>query len=130
MHSMALAWCMGTWVIHPPHRGSGGRSSSAVRYNNFLAFEVYVRHRSQFRLGHDTLTTDVLISLLNKPDRPEINYIKLKFIIKILNELKICGVESTGTDRYKFDVYFSASKTNIEKSSILKMLRSQCRNRV
>jgi len=91
---------------------------------------VYTTIRREFRLGHDTLTTDVLISLLNKPDRPEINYIKLKFIIKILNELKICGVESTGTDRYKFDVYFSASKTNIEKSSILKMLRSQCRNRV
>jgi single-stranded-DNA-specific exonuclease len=91
---------------------------------------VYTTIRREFRLGHDTLTTDVLISLLNKLDRPEINYIKLKFIIKILNELKICGVESTGTDRYKFDVYFSASKTNIEKSSILKMLRSQCRNRV
>ena len=91
---------------------------------------VYTTIRREFRLGHDTLTTDVLISLLNKPDRPIINYVKLKFIIKILNELKICGVENTGTDRYKFDVYFSASKTNIEKSSILKMLRSQCRNRV
>lgn len=91
---------------------------------------VYTTIRREFRLGHDTLTTDVLISLLNKPDRPTINYIKLKFIIKILNELKICGVETTGPDRYKFDVYFSASKTNIEKSSILKMLRSQCRNRV
>lgn len=90
---------------------------------------VYTIIRREFRLGHDTLTTDMLLSLINKSEGAEINYIKLQFIIKILNELKICGVEVTGTDRYKFDVYFSASKTNIEKSSILKMLRSQCRNR-
>jgi single-stranded-DNA-specific exonuclease len=90
---------------------------------------VYTIIRREFRLGHDTLTADMLLSLINKSERSDINYIKLQFIIKILNELKICGVEITGPDRYKFDVYFSASKTNIEKSSILKMLRSQCRNR-
>ena len=89
---------------------------------------VYTTIRREFRLGHEVLTSDILLSLLGKTDRP-INYIKLQFIIKILNELKICGVENVGEDRYKFDVYFSASKTNIEKSSILKMLRSQCRNR-
>ena len=91
---------------------------------------VYTTVRREFRLGHDMLSMDVLLSLLNKPDRPNINYIKLKFIIKILNELKICGVEKSDEEHYRFDVYFSASKTNIEKSSILKMLRSQCRNRV
>lgn len=89
---------------------------------------VYTTIRREFRLGHEVLTSDILLSLLSKTDRA-INYIKLQFIIKILNELKICGVENVGEDRYKFDVYFSASKTNIEKSSILKMLRSQCRNR-
>ena len=91
---------------------------------------VYTTIRREFRLGHDILSTDVLLSILKKTDRPNINYIKLQFIIKILNELKICGVENMDKDRYKFDVYFSASKTNIEKSSILKMLRSQCRSRV
>jgi len=91
---------------------------------------VYTTVRREFRLGHDVLSVDVLLSLLNKPDRPVINYIKLRFIIKILNELKICGVEKTDDEHYRFDVYFTASKTNIEKSSILKMLRGQCRNRV
>ena len=81
-------------------------------------------------MGHEVLSTDLILSLLNKSDKNTINYIKLKFIIKILNELKICGVEQIDEDTYKFDVYFSASKTNIEKSSILKMLRGQCRNRV
>ena len=91
---------------------------------------VYTTIRREFRLGRDSLSTEVLLSLLNKTDKNEINYIKLKFIIKILNELKICGVEQIDEEHYKFDVYFSASKTNIEKSSILKMLRSQCRNRI
>ena len=90
---------------------------------------VYTVIRREFRLGRDTLSTDVLLSLLAKTENSNINYIKLKFIIKILNELKICGVEQIDKERYKFDVYFSASKTNIEKSSILKMLRGQCRNR-
>ena len=91
---------------------------------------VYTTVRREFRLGHDVLSTDILLSLLNKPERPVINYIKLKFIIKILNELKICGVEMPDDEHYKFDVYFTASKTNIEKSAILRMLRGQCRNKV
>ena len=90
---------------------------------------VYTIIRREFRLGRDTLSTDVLLSLLAKTENCNINYIKLKFIIKILNELKICGVEQIDKEHYKFDVYFSASKTNIEKSSILRMLRGQCRNR-
>ena len=91
--------------------------------------EVYKTIRREFRLGRDTLSTDVLLSLLAKTEGASINYIKLRFIIKILNELKICGVEQIDSDHYKFDVYFSATKTNIEKSSILRMLRGQCRNR-
>jgi len=90
---------------------------------------VYTTVRKEFRLGRDTLSTDVILSLLAKTEGANINYIKLKFIIKILNELKICGVEQIDEDHYRFDVYFSASKTNIEKSSILRMLRGQCRNR-
>ena len=90
---------------------------------------VYTTIRREFRLGRDTLSTDVLLSLLAKSEGGNINYIKLKFIIKILNELKICGVEQIDSEHYRFDVYFSASKTNIEKSSILRMLRGQCRNR-
>ena len=92
---------------------------------------VYMTVRREFRLGRDSLSTDVLLSLLNKSGASNINYIKLKFIIKIFNELKICGVEQLDEEHYKFDVYFNnASKKNIEKSYILKMLRSQCRNRI
>jgi len=38
-------------------------------------------------------------------------------------------VEERGDGSYRFDIYFNASKTNIEKSSILKKLKSQCKDR-
>ena len=60
----------------------------------------------------------LLFDIKKQHPTSNITYIKLKFIIKILNELKICGVEQIDEDHYRFDVYFSASKTNIEKSSI------------
>jgi len=57
-----------------------------------------------------------------------INYIKLKFIILIMYELRICGVEQLYDDMYEFDMYFNTSKTSIDKSSILRRLRGQCKN--
>ncbi len=78
--------------------------------------------------GKTILTVRRILALLrqNKCLR-NIGYIKLKFIIVILYELKICGVEQLDRDIYEFDMYFNTSKTSIEKSSILKKLKSQCR---
>ena len=44
---------------------------------------VYTVIRREFRLGRDSLSTDVLLSLLSKDEKNNINYTKLKFIIKI-----------------------------------------------
>ena len=52
----------------------------------------------------------------------------MKYVLEVFNELQICGVEEQG-DAYRFDIYFNASRTNIEKSSILKKLKSQCKSR-
>ena len=70
-----------------------------------------------------------IIRLVNEQGADEIGYVKLKFILRILDELQICGAEEIGEDIYSFDIFFSASKTSIEKSSILKRLRGQCLNR-
>ena len=61
-----------------------------------------------------------------KAEGTEIGYCKLKFILAILRELQICEIEETGEDVYSFEIFFNASKTSIEKSSILKKLRGQC----
>ena len=75
------------------------------------------------------LNAKTLIKLVNVYDRPQINYIKLKYILKIMNELKICSIEEIDNDIFKFEIYFNAAKTSIEKSSILKKLKSRCSDR-
>ena len=64
--------------------------------------------------------------MLNAGAPHAIGYGKLKYILEIFHELKICGVEEIEADVYRFDIYFNASKTSIEKSNILKKLKSQC----
>ncbi len=95
--------------------------------NDFAA--VYNILRRQAGGDRAILTIRRLLALIrqSKCER-NIGYIKLKFIILIFYELKICGVEKLYDDMYEFNMYFNSSKTNIEKSSILRKLRSQCKN--
>ena len=90
---------------------------------------VYTVLRKEFRAGMSVLDCKTLIKLVNSYDRPEINYIKLKYILRIMNELKICSVEDIGDDIFKFEIFFNAAKTSIDKSSILKKLKSRCSDR-
>ncbi len=88
--------------------------------------QVYTALRREFRSGVSVLDIRTMQRLLGAEAQCCINYIKLKFILRILNELKICSVEEIGDDMYRFNIFFNANKTNIEKSSILKKLRGQC----
>ena len=58
-----------------------------------------------------------------------IRLVKLKFILQILNELKICTVDEVCEGVYQYDIYFNAEKTSIEKSGILKKLKNQCQRK-
>ncbi len=90
---------------------------------------VYTALRKEFRGGVSVLDCRAMLKIINTPLDEPINYIKLKFILRILNELKICEVEELDEDIYRFNIYFNASKTSIEKSSILKKLRGQSLDR-
>ena len=90
---------------------------------------VYTVLRREYRTGTNVLDEKTLIRLINQNDRPAINYIKLKYILRIMNELRICGVDEIDRDIYRFEVFFNASKTSIDKSSILKKLKSRCSDR-
>lgn len=108
---------------------AGAQFSPAERYiperADFAA--VYTVLRREFRCGNDVFSERTLLSLVNTdPERP-ISYIQLKYILEIFHELRICGVEEIEQGIYRFDVFFNAAKTNIEKSSILKKLKSQCK---
>ncbi len=96
-----------------------GRADFAVVYNLL---------RRESRIGHDTLSERTLLSLLRgeATSGSEIGYIKMKFILAIFREMNVCGVEETEDGYYHFDIYFKSEKANLDKSYILKKLRSQC----
>ena len=91
---------------------------------------VYTALRKEFRSGTSVLDAKAIAKLVNTQGVEHINYIKLKFIIRILNELQICEIVELDEDIYRFNMFFNANKTNIEKSSILKKLRGQCKDRL
>ena len=86
---------------------------------------VYNMLRRHYRAHVSNLTVKEMLHAL-KAEGTEIGYCKLKFILAILRELQICEIEETAEDVYSFEIFFNASKTSIEKSSILKKLRGQC----
>lgn len=88
---------------------------------------VYTALRREFRAGRSVFSMRRLLSLLASTGQSGIGYIKLKFIIRIMQELMICGITEAAEDTYVFEFSYQTSKTNIEKSSILRRLRLQQR---
>lgn len=88
---------------------------------------VYKFLRREYRSGHSVFTLRRLLAQLRMQGFEEIRYTKLKFIIRIMQELLVCGVTETDTDHYVFEFYDNTAKTNIEKSSILHKLKKQLR---
>ncbi len=80
------------------------------------------------RNGTDTLThRDITTRISKLHIGGDIGYIKLKFIIMIFKELNLISIEETENEVYKFNIRFGAPKTDLEKSSLLKKIRSQLR---
>ena len=85
--------------------------------------------RREYRMGNSLTDTKTVLRSLDQSGEREINYVKVKYIFEIFNELKICDVLEIDEDIYSFEVMFKASKTSIDKSAILKRLRTQCIDR-
>ena len=88
---------------------------------------VYKFLRREYRNGHSVFTLRRLLAHLRMQGFEEIRYAKLKFIIRIMQELLVCGVTEADQDSYVFEFYDNTAKTNIEKSSILHKLKKQLR---
>lgn len=87
---------------------------------------VYSLLRKEFRLGNDIMTEADIYKKLSSVKGPDIRLVKIKIILEILNELKICTVKEVTPGIYQYDIYFTSEKTSIEKSSILKKIKNQC----
>ena len=93
--------------------------------NDFVAVYKYIQTAANsgiYTFSHKDLCNKVMAA--NNGYR--LGYIKLKFIIMIFRELNIVGIEEEN-EVYTFRLHYSSSKRNLDKSYILKRLRTQLR---
>ena len=104
----------------------------------FSAEEKLVPNRDDFaavytlvcrivRAGCDTISHRALLTKLQGAGRGDIGYIKLKIIIRVLQELNLMGIEEVSEENYRFSIHFTNKKTDLEKSNWLHRLRAQQR---
>ena len=88
--------------------------------------EVYKFIQLSIHAGQDTFSHKELVKKLKGIQRSsKIGYIKLKFIILIFKEMNIIGIDEPEEELYKFKIHYSTTKKNLEKSHLLRKLRSQ-----
>ncbi len=92
------------------------REDFALVYNQLLAAA---------RTGKETYRISRLLSdILKKEPNSGINYIKVKFAIKVFRELNIVNIEELDAHAFSFRIAYAKNKTSLDKSNILKKLKS------
>ena len=90
--------------------------------------EVYKFLQNSLHAGVDTFThKDLLAKFSGSNSSREIGYVKLKFMIMVFKEMNLLQIDEFEDEKYRFRLQYSTSKKNLNKSSILKKLRSQMR---
>ncbi len=88
--------------------------------------EVYRLIFNSLRSGTDTLShRDITSRLARSESGAGIGYVKLKIIVMVMKELNIVAIDEIDDEVYKFGIHYSTSKTDLEKSTLLRRLRSQ-----
>ena len=80
---------------------------------------------SSVRMGNDTLSVRDMLYKMSGLKGNNIDYIKLSIIIKVMQELNILGIIEIGEDVYRFSMQYRSGKAELEKSNLLRRLRSQ-----
>lgn len=91
--------------------------------NDFVAF--YNMIRRDVRFGNDSFSLRALMSKLDQIEH-HIGYSKLKFLIMIMRELNILSIDEIEKEYYVFKLT-NSGKTDLDKSNILRKLKSQQR---
>ncbi len=91
--------------------------------DDFVAFFNLIRR--DIRFGNDTFSLRALMSKLEQSEHP-IGYIKLKFLLMVMRELNILGIDEIENEFYRFKLT-NSGKTDLDRSNILRKLRSQQR---
>jgi single-stranded-DNA-specific exonuclease len=90
---------------------------------------VYRFAVSAVRMGTDVFTVrDIICRLKTGKTGCDVGYIKLLIIIKVMQELNIMGIEEIDHDTYRFKMNYRTSKAELDKSTLLRKLRTQQNN--
>ena len=92
------------------------RSDFAVIYNLL---------KKELRLDHDTFSIRALCKLLSSNGVPN-RYVKVKYIIRVFQEMNILGVDEIdqNAEIYRFKYIYVKNKADLDKSNILRKLKS------
>ena len=105
--------------------GRSGLSADEVvpqRDDFALVYSFLVK---EAREGKEKYSYVKLLKALNrKYTGVTVNYIKLKLIMKIFRELNVLSIEEIDDFSFSFKMIFSKNKTNLEKSNILRRIKT------
>lgn len=89
-------------------------------------FSLVYRHLlSSSRCNKETYTYSRLTNDINKLlVKNHLSYVKVKIIIKVFIELNIISIEEIDDFSFNFKISYSKNKTSLEKSNIIKKLKS------
>jgi single-stranded-DNA-specific exonuclease len=91
---------------------------------DFATFYRFIN--SSVRAGIDILShRDLSHRLSSLAPLRNFAYTKTKIIIKVLQELNLIGIEELDTEVYRFFIHYTTSKSDLEKSNLLRRIRSQ-----
>ncbi len=68
---------------------------------------------------------ELTLTICAQPGAPDINYIKLRVMIKVMQEMNLLSIEEIAEDGFRFSEYKRQGKADLEKSHLLRRLRSQ-----
>lgn len=88
---------------------------------------VYKLLREELASGHTIFSDRMLKSHVDIYSDKSINYVKLRFILDILNDMKVMDITEVSENIFEFEINKNAQKTSIENSRIFRMLSSNCR---
>lgn len=92
--------------------------------------KVYNFLLSSARMGKQTYRISrLLFDLLKSTNNSNLNYVKVKYIIKVFRELNIINIDELDKFSFSFHIVFSKNKTSLDKSNILKKLKSMYANK-
>lgn len=88
---------------------------------------VYKFLRYEGMCGHTVYSYRALHCSIIEQMNLDISTLKLRFIIKILSDMKVCEFDELGEDIFEFEVCKNAEKSNIELTETYKILLMQLR---